>query len=65
VELGWVELVQTSCGFNVEWVAALEVDEQSGRNESGDVNGFGILLVVEEEKAIATSGWEKSFGHVV
>lgn len=65
MKLRWVELGETSCGFDVEWVVAFNVGERSGWNESGDVDGIWFLLVVEVEDAIASNGWENSFGHSV
>jgi hypothetical protein len=65
VKFRWVELSEAPCGFDVEWVIAFDVGERSGRNESGDVDGVWLLLIVEVEEAIANNGWEESFGHAV
>jgi hypothetical protein len=47
-------------------VRALEVGKCSRRDESSDVDGLWVLLVIEVEEAIADNGWERSrFGHVV
>lgn len=53
MKLRRVELVQTSYGSDVEWVRAVSVGEIGCCKEVGNVDGAWVLLVIEEEEAIA------------
>ena len=56
---------EAPCSLDVEWVVAFRVGERSGRYESGGVDRFWLLLVVEVKEAIASNRWKESLGHVV